>query len=235
MTPYVLVSRSIEFESRLRALLQANVDIVTGEFLTFGADTVIERFDRTPRIALLGPLLNYEETHELVVALTDTNPDVGVIVVREQRSDLEEWVDEISPHAVLSPNASDETIVELLDRLAMWLIENGKAEAHDFDIRRRLGTLTPLSPRRPRARESLLVEPDAMAIKKRRIRPAHAAEGGRGLGIPPACRGRADRGDRGGRPQGGPRQDDLGDQPGDRSCRGRAELRRADRRRPPVR
>ena len=163
VTPYLLVSRSVEFESRLRTLLESSVNIVTGEFLTFGADTVIERFDRKPRIAMLGPLLNYEETHELVEALTGLNPDVGVIVVREQRSDLEEWVDEISPHAVLSPNASDETIVELLERLATWLIENGKAESHDFDIPSQAdvpdAALAVLA-----LRESPLVEPAEMSV-----------------------------------------------------------------------
>ena len=61
------------------------------------------RVDGTPRIALLGPVLNYEETHGLVEALTERHPDVGLIVVREQRSDLEDWVDELSLHAVLSP------------------------------------------------------------------------------------------------------------------------------------
>ncbi|MCD2443476.1 AAA family ATPase [Agromyces sp. SYSU K20354] len=140
------------------------MNIVTGEFLTFGAETVVGRFDSSPRIALLGPLLNYEETHELVEALAELNPDVGLIVVREQRSDLEEWVDEISPHAVLSPNASDETILELLERLATWLIENGRAEAHHFDVRPPAGvtdaTLAALV-----AREAPPVELEAMPIE----------------------------------------------------------------------
>ena len=170
MTPYLLVSRSVEFEARLRTLLDSSVHIVTGEFLTFGADTVVERFDSTPRIALLGPLLNYEETHELVESLTELNPHVGLIVVREQRSDLEEWVDEISPHAVLSPNASDETILELLERLATWLIENGRAESHHFDVPPPLETpdvtLAALV-----ARESPLAEADPVTIAAEEFDP----------------------------------------------------------------
>ena len=46
------------------------------------------------------------------------HPDLGLIVVREQRSDLEDWVDELALHAVLSPDASDDTTLDLLDRLS---------------------------------------------------------------------------------------------------------------------
>ena len=132
MTPFLLVSRSVEYESRLRELLGLRLDVVTGEFLTFGPEAVIDRVDGTPRIALLGPVLNFEETHGLIEVLTSRHPDVGLIVVREQRSDLEDWVDELSLHAVLSPAASDETTLELLRRLSDWLVESGKADADDF-------------------------------------------------------------------------------------------------------
>ncbi len=133
MTPFLLVSRSAEYESRLRALLGARLSVVTGEFLAFGPDAVMDRVDGSPRIALLGPVLNYEETFGLVNALTARHPDIGLIVVREQRSDLEDWVDELTLHAVLSPSASDDTTLELFDRLSGWLVDSGKADAHDFD------------------------------------------------------------------------------------------------------
>lgn len=135
MTPFLLVSRSAEYESRLRALLGARLSVVTGEFLAFGPDAVMDRVDGSPRIALLGPVLNYEETFGLVNALTARHPDIGLIVVREQRSDLEDWVDELTLHAVLSPSASDDTTLELFDRLSGWLVDSGKADAHDFDPR----------------------------------------------------------------------------------------------------
>ena len=133
MTPFLLVSRPAEYESRLRSLLGARLDVVTGEFLTFGASSVVDRVDGTPRIALLGPVLNYEETHGLAEELTSRHPDVGLIVVREQRSDLEDWVDELALHAVLSPDASDETTLELIERLSAWLVQHGKASSHDFE------------------------------------------------------------------------------------------------------
>lgn len=134
MTPFLLVSRSAEFESRLRGLLGARLSVVAGEFLTFGPDAVLEQVDGGPRIALLGPVLNYEETRGLVAGLTARHPGIGLIVVREQRTDLEDWVDELSLHAVLSPHASDEVTLELLERLSTWLVSTGKADSHDFVV-----------------------------------------------------------------------------------------------------
>ena len=133
MPPYLLVSRSAEYETRLRALLGERLAVIPGEFLTFGPEAVVSRTNGQPRVALLGPVLNYEETKGLVEALSAKHPDLGLIVVREQRSDLEDWVDELSLHAVLSPDASDDTTLALLDRLSGWLIAHGRAEAHDFD------------------------------------------------------------------------------------------------------
>ena len=132
MTAFLLVSRSAEYESRLRGLLGRKLNVVTGEFLTFGAEFVVDMVTGTPRVALLGPVLNFEETRELARGLTERYPDIGLIVVREQRADLEDWVDELSIHAVLSPLASDEVTVELLDRLSDWLVRNGRADADDF-------------------------------------------------------------------------------------------------------
>ena len=134
MTPFLLVSRSAEYESRMRGLLGDRLAVVAGEFLTFGVGAVIDRIDESPRIALLGPVLNFEETRGLARELTDRHPDIGVVVVREQRSDLEDWVDELALHAVLSPLATDETTMELIDRLSAWLIANGRADEQDFEV-----------------------------------------------------------------------------------------------------
>lgn len=133
MTPFLLISRSAEYETRLRALLGNRLAVVPGEFLLLGADSVIDRVAQTPRIALLGPVLNYEETRGLVRGLTDRYRDIGLIVVREQRTDLEDWVDDLPLHAVLSPHATDATTRELLERLSDWLIANGRADAEDFE------------------------------------------------------------------------------------------------------
>ena len=47
---------------------------MTGEFLTFGAATVVDRVEGTPRIALLGPVLNYEETQRAHDVLASSIP-----------------------------------------------------------------------------------------------------------------------------------------------------------------
>ncbi len=132
MTPFLLVSRSAEYEARLRALLGERLDAVPALHLSFGPGAITDRVTGTPRIALLGPVLNFEETKTAVEALEQKFPGVGLIVVREQRSDLEDWVDELALHAVLSPDASDETTLGLLDRLAGWLVSNGRADPSDF-------------------------------------------------------------------------------------------------------
>jgi MinD-like ATPase involved in chromosome partitioning or flagellar assembly len=132
VTPFLLVSRSVEYETRLRSLLDGRLTTVAGEFLTFGTEAVIDRIDGDPRVALLGPVLNFEETRGLVSGLLDRHPNIGLIVVREQRSDLEDWVDDLPLHAVLSPLATDDTTLELIDRLSAWLVSNGRADADDF-------------------------------------------------------------------------------------------------------
>ena len=74
VTPFLLVSRSAEYESRLRALLGVGLASSPAKFLTFGPEAVVDRVDGAPRIALLGPVLNYEETQGLVEALTTEHP-----------------------------------------------------------------------------------------------------------------------------------------------------------------
>lgn len=133
MTPFLLISRSAEYETRMRALLGDRLAVVPGEFLLLGPEIVIGRVKGTPRIALLGPVLNFEETRGLVLGLKERFSDVGVIVVREQRTDLEDWVDDLPLHAVLSPQASDTTTQQLLERLSDWLVANGLADDDDFE------------------------------------------------------------------------------------------------------
>lgn len=133
MTPFLLVSRSAEYETRLRYLLGSRLSVIPGEFLTFGPSAVLARVTATPRIAFLGPVLNFEETRVLASELLSQYPEVALVVVREQRSDLEDWVDELALHAVLSPLAADDVTVDLIERLSAWLISNGKAAPEDFD------------------------------------------------------------------------------------------------------
>jgi MinD-like ATPase involved in chromosome partitioning or flagellar assembly len=126
VTRYLLVSRSAEYETRLRRLLRARLQSIPGEYLTFGASEVVNRVVDKPRVALLGPLMSFEETSALSKSLGEKFPGIGLIVVREQRSDLEDWVDGIEIHAVLSPEANDSTTEALLERLDGWLTASGR-------------------------------------------------------------------------------------------------------------
>ncbi|GLI26845.1 hypothetical protein ARHIZOSPH14_10870 [Agromyces rhizosphaerae] len=126
MTRYLLISRSAEYETRLRRLLRAKLEALPGEYLAFGPDETLAQLRGTPRVALLGPLLNFTESKAIAAALQERHPGIGLIVVREQRSDLEDWVDGMAIHAVLSPEATDQTTVDLINRLEEWLVTHGK-------------------------------------------------------------------------------------------------------------
>jgi MinD-like ATPase involved in chromosome partitioning or flagellar assembly len=130
--PFLLISRSVEFESRLRELLGGRLSVVPGAFVTFGASAVADQVEGAPKAVLLGPVLNFDETHALAETLTERYPDLAIVVVREQRSDLEDWVDELRLHAVVSPLASDEELKEVLGGVARWLVVNELATAEEF-------------------------------------------------------------------------------------------------------
>lgn len=133
MTRYLLVSRSAEYETRLRRLFRARMQTVPGEYLTFGVDEAVSRVRESPAIVLLGPLLTMQETKALTEALSEQHPGIGVVVVREQRADLEDWVESVGMHAVLSPEATDTTTEELLARLDAWLVSAGRVEPAETD------------------------------------------------------------------------------------------------------
>lgn len=142
VTPFLLVSRSPEYESRLQRLLGNRLAFIAGEYLTFGTELALGRLSSTPRVALLGPVLNFDETKHLIQELRQRNPRIGIVVVREQRADLEDWVEELPLHAVLNPGASDETTLELIDRISDWLVANGDALASDFEVPKDEGLTT---------------------------------------------------------------------------------------------
>jgi Flp pilus assembly CpaE family ATPase len=117
MSRYILVSRSAEYESRLQTLLGARLTALESAHLADGPQAVFARSPRRPTVALLGPLLNFEETKALGDGLIERFPEIGIIVVRDGRSDLEDWIDGMRIHAVLPPDADDATIEGLLQRL----------------------------------------------------------------------------------------------------------------------
>ena len=117
MSRYILVSRSAEYEARLQKLLGSRLTAIESAHLADGPQAVFARSPRRPSVALLGPLLNFEETKALGDGLIERFPEIGVVVVRDGRGDLEDWIDGMRIHAVLPPDADDETVESLLQRL----------------------------------------------------------------------------------------------------------------------
>ncbi len=102
------------------------LQIVPGEYVTFGAKRGgrPRRGSTSHRVARSTAELRGDERAQRRTRLSGSR--IGLIVVREQRSDLEDWVDGIEIHAVLSPEASDSTSEALLDRLDGWLTASGR-------------------------------------------------------------------------------------------------------------
>ena len=117
MSRYLLVSRSADFESRLQSLLGSRLTAIESGHLAAGPQAVFARAPRRPSVALLGPLLNFEETKALSDGLVGRFPGIGIVVIREGRGELEDWIDDMAIHAVLTPDADDETLERVLDRL----------------------------------------------------------------------------------------------------------------------
>lgn len=131
-TPFLLITRSAEFESRLRALLGGRLTVIPGVFLTFGADAVVSQVPEVPKIAFIGPVMNFDETRAMALELTARHPDIAIVVVREQRSDLEDWVDDLNLHAVVSPLATDDELKGQIVDVVRWLVGAGRATGDDF-------------------------------------------------------------------------------------------------------
>ncbi|MGB3909132.1 MAG: AAA family ATPase [Pseudolysinimonas sp.] len=117
MSQYILVSRSAEYEGRLQELLGVRLTAIESAHLADGPQAVFARSPRRPTVALLGPLLTYEETKSLGDGLIERFPEIGIVVVRDGRGDLEDWIDGMRIHAVLAPDADDATVEGLLQRL----------------------------------------------------------------------------------------------------------------------
>ena len=88
MSRYILVSRSAEYEARLQHLLGSRLTVIESAHLAEGPQAIFARSPRRPSIALLGPLLTFEETKALGDGLIERFPEIGVVVVRDGRGDL---------------------------------------------------------------------------------------------------------------------------------------------------
>ncbi len=120
MTAVLLVSRSHEYEARLREVLGEDLTSVMGAFLTFGAEAVMEHVsvEEPPEVAFLGPYLSYDNASELSAGLRDRYPAVSIVLVHENHATIGGWASELGADAVISPIADDSGVLELVSRLA---------------------------------------------------------------------------------------------------------------------
>lgn len=120
MTAVLLVSRSHEYEARLREVLGEDLTSVMGAFLTFGTDAVMEhvRGEEAPEVAFLGPYLSYDNASELSAGLRDRYPAVSIVLVHENYATIGGWASELGADAVISPIADDTGVLALVARLA---------------------------------------------------------------------------------------------------------------------
>lgn len=118
MSRYVLIGRSAEYESRLRGLFGVDLASVPAELIASDLSGVVERLPSRPSVALLGPFLSYEETRFLADAIPVARPGTSIVVVKGERSELEDWVDAMTIHAVLSPDGADALVESVLAGLS---------------------------------------------------------------------------------------------------------------------
>lgn len=114
MSRYVLIGRSAEYESRLRGLFGSDVASVPPEAIAADLAGIPAGLPGSPLVVMLGPFLSYEETRFLSEAIPTARPGTSIVVVKGERSEIEDWVDSMTIHAVLSPDGADAIIQSVL-------------------------------------------------------------------------------------------------------------------------
>lgn len=118
MTEVLLISRSHEYELRLQKLLGADLTSVMGAFLIFGTEVVFHHIaDSQPEVVFVGPFLSFEIANDLSAGLRARYPGVSIVLVHENKSAIDGWLDELGANAVISPAATDEEVLQLVERL----------------------------------------------------------------------------------------------------------------------
>jgi pilus assembly protein CpaE len=121
MSRLLLISRSRKFESRLRSLLDDDLDTIMGRSLARGASAALATLGSAdgPHIAMLGPSLSYAQTYELSARLSALYPRTGIMLVHENGSGVEKWISDMKVDAVASPSLDDTALIEVIDRLSI--------------------------------------------------------------------------------------------------------------------
>ena len=118
MTEVVLISRSREYEARLKTLPFANLTTLVGNEQLFEINDVLGRIGTMhPDLVFLGPALNHDGANELSAGLLERYPGLSLVLVDEDSNVVPDWLHELGAHAVVSPTADDETLMSVIERL----------------------------------------------------------------------------------------------------------------------
>ena len=71
----------------------------------------------TPDIVFVGPYLTFEIANELSAGLRERDPGVSIVLVHENKAAIDGWLDELGADSVISPTATDEEVLQLVERL----------------------------------------------------------------------------------------------------------------------
>lgn len=116
----MLVSRSNEYEARLREVLGGDLTSVMGAVLAFGEGTVMEHVsgEEPPEVVFIGPYLSFDNIAELSAVLRARYPAVSIVLVHENDTASGGWARDLGADAVISPIADDTGVLEVVSRLA---------------------------------------------------------------------------------------------------------------------
>lgn len=120
MSQVLLISRSPDYESRLRHVLGEDLTSAMGAFLMFGADVILRHIGNEvdARTVFIGPYQSYDGASELFDGLRERYPGVSIVLVHEDDETAEEWRVELGASAMISPYADDETVLDLVQRMS---------------------------------------------------------------------------------------------------------------------
>lgn len=120
MRKVLLISRSSDYEARLRHVLADDLTSAMGAFLMFGAEVILRHIgdEVDVRVVFVGPYQSYDGANELFDGLRQRYPGVSIVLVHEDDETAEEWRLELGATAMISPYADDETVASLVQRMS---------------------------------------------------------------------------------------------------------------------
>jgi MinD-like ATPase involved in chromosome partitioning or flagellar assembly len=119
MSKVLLISRSHEYEVRLKQLLGADVASVMGALITLGTDTVLgEIGKKKPSIVLVGPNLSFDAASDIVAGVRHRFPHLRVALVHEVKKEIGSWTKELGADTAIGTTATDKELLDLVETLS---------------------------------------------------------------------------------------------------------------------